>query len=205
MIRRIFLDVDGVLANWNKGAHQIHGLPYDDGVEGYQKWPYKRGPEGWDWNKDPKVNLSIAEMFAPMGFDFWDQLEWLHGGKELVSYLLTEHGDKLYLLTAPALTKGAVDGRLSWIAREIPELRKRTIICSCKEACANDDALLIDDCTKNVESFVQAGGRAIMVPRPYNTNEDLAHCMRNTNYMPHVIANFFTLQEDGYGKCTCNW
>ena len=202
MVKRIFLDVDGVLANWNKGAHQVHGLPYDDGPDGYQAWPYKRGPEGWDWNKDPKVNLSIAEIFAPMGFDFWDQLEWLHGGRELVSYLLTEHGDKLYLLTAPAQTPGAVDGRLSWISREIPELRKRTIICGCKEACAYPGALLIDDCSKNVESFVKAGGHALLVPRPYNTAEMSAACMRDVNCMPNVIDRFFKLQETLHGTCS---
>ena len=101
MINKIFLDVDGVLADWNKGAHKIHNLPYEEGV-----WPYELGPSGWNFNRDPKVNLTTKELFEPMDFDFWAGLDWMPDGRELFNYLHSNYGDKLFLLTSPALTCG---------------------------------------------------------------------------------------------------
>jgi len=177
-IKRVFLDVDGVLANWCKGAHRVHNLPYDQDV-----WPYARGTKGWDWYKE--LGITTKQLFEPMGYEFWRTLEWEPWGAQLYGKLYQRFRDRLYLLTSPALTKGAVDGRLAWISDNMPSMRERTLIGSCKEACANPDTVLIDDCSANVRTFMDAGGQGVLVPRAHNE----LHYMRNPDVVSWVMNN----------------
>jgi hypothetical protein len=60
-------------------------------------------------------------------------------------------------------------GKLRWIERHMEERwLRRYIFTPVKEAFARPGVVLIDDCDANVTAFRDAGGRAVLVPRPWN-------------------------------------
>ena len=166
MKRKLFLDVDGVLCNWVKGAHEVHGVPYDP------EWPYIKGPAGWDFYKDPRFDVTFDHLFDGMARQFWANLEWMPDGKEILSVCEEYFGDDICLLTAPHHGDGVVDGRLDWIESQMPQYRKRTLVGSCKEVIAEvggRNAILVDDWDRNLDAWKKAGGTAIHCPRPWNS------------------------------------
>lgn len=167
MKRKLFLDVDGCLCNWVKGAHEIHGVDYDS-----EEWPYVKGPDGWDFYKDPRFNVAFEHLFDGMDRTFWANLEWMPDGKEILSLCEEYFGDDICLLTAPHHGDGVVDGRLDWIEHNMPNYRKRTLVGSCKEVIAavgGPNAILVDDWDRNIDNWGKAGGTAIHCPRPWNS------------------------------------
>jgi hypothetical protein len=58
---------------------------------------------------------------------------------------------------------------MSWIEKHLPAYRRRFLIGPRKEFCAHGGSVLIDDSDKNVASFRDAGGLAILYPRPWNS------------------------------------
>jgi len=61
-------------------------------------------------------------------------------------------------------------GKIAWIYNNLPQwICNQVIISGRKETNARPGALLIDDSEKNVYRFRSTrGGRAILVPRPWN-------------------------------------
>jgi len=161
-MKRLFLDLDGVLINWLKGAHQVHDKEY------HEEWPYVRGPLGWHFYKDPKFNVSGAHLFDGMDRSFWANLEWTKDGKDILTLCEEHFGDDVYLLTAPHQQDGVVDGRMDWIRREMPEYVEKVLVGKCKKACAHGDTVLVDDWDENLYAWDNAGGIAVTCPRPWN-------------------------------------
>ena len=58
---------------------------------------------------------------------------------------------------------------MKWVVRELPEYAQRYLVGPAKAFCASSDTVLIDDADFNVEAFGEAGGRTILVPRPWNS------------------------------------
>jgi len=166
----VFLDVDGVLANWNAGVFKKLGLPYD-----YDDWKFAKGRAGWDWNKE--LGLSFQEISDLCDFDLWANLPWLHDGKKIyedVKRMFGQHN--IRLLTAPMPNVMSASGKMEWIYRNLPELQKQVIISTApKETLAQvPGSYLIDDSSTNVEKWRGAGGRAILVPRWWNDDHHLS-------------------------------
>ena len=60
-------------------------------------------------------------------------------------------------------------GKWAWIRDNLPIYLKRTIITQApKHLLARPDTLLIDDKDENVDGFREAGGKALLIPRPWN-------------------------------------
>lgn len=164
MYMKLFLDMDGVLVNWVRGAHELHNLPWDD-----NNWPYAIGPDGWDFYKNELAFPSFDTFAKDMGYDFWNELEWMPDGKRIIEVCEQIIGkDCVYLLTAPCHTPGTVEGRLSWISREMPNYRNRVLVGDCKEAIAGPKSILVDDWERNVKRWREAGGLAVTCPRAWN-------------------------------------
>jgi len=172
MDKHLFLDVDGVLANWLKATHALKGVPYTEGV-----WPYARGPEGWYFYRE--LGWTSKYLFEGQADrSFWANFEWTTDGKEIRDLCEDVFDGNITLLTAPFDADGVVDGRKDWIKREMPGYEDRTLIGKCKEAIpmGNPNAILIDDWEENILSWQRAGGTGILLPRPYNSNEMFSSC-----------------------------
>lgn len=173
---RCFLDIDGVLANFAKGAFEALGLAYS----------YDH-PALRDWHWYNQFKIPFAGLNAVCDIDFWANLEWMHDGEQILDTIedyfyptFTSHPgpaslkpthfeNQIYLLTTPMPNPGSGTGKILWVEKHLPQYAKRLITTQvAKSIFAGPDCLLIDDNDENIDKFVAAGGRGILVPRPWN-------------------------------------
>jgi len=168
MINTVFLDVDDVLADFMKGLHKALNISYD-----YFNYPYEKG--NWDIlgyqiksNDDSLITFDQCNDVCT--FDFWQYLLWMHDGRDILRAIMDTVGlEKVYLLTAPMPNIESPTGKWLWVSDNLPIYLKRTIITQApKHLLARPNMLLIDDKDQNVDEFREAGGRALLVPRPWN-------------------------------------
>lgn len=150
VIKQIYLDMDGVLVNFIDGGVKAGVLDIKSGKV--------------DWNS-----------LNAMGSNYWEDLEWLEEGRKLYEFLLEftrEHEIDLCILTAVGLTSGK-EGKINWIKKHGLKINPLNVYIvnrgSDKKSFADHESLLIDDYSKNVNEFIQAGGEAIKFKK--NTNE----------------------------------
>lgn len=157
---RFFLDVDGVLHDWTGQAAKLFGVDRAIFVthEGHKH-----------------LGISKAKMWDTIndaGPSFW-QGELLPWANEL--YGFCQSLGEVYLLTSPSADDSSFIGKRKWIRKHFGQQGlSKTLIASCKEACAYDGSVLIDDYDTNYEKFKAGGGRAILFPQPWNRNRCLS-------------------------------
>ncbi len=154
---KILLDVDGVLANFVKAAAKLHcrADPYDL-PENFGKYSVE---DIW--------GMSKKDFCEPMGYEYWKTVELLPYANDIANLLADTFGsDNICLLTAPLKTPGCLEGKREWIKKHFPGIN--WLIGKPKYFCAHTNSLLIDDSIVNCEKFVEAGGRAFLVPGPWN-------------------------------------
>jgi hypothetical protein len=152
-----YLDLDGVLVNFVAGALRLHGkeLP----------------PRDVCWNFPDLIGFAgdrAADFWSPLGFDFWAGLDWTPEGRATLAAIEDAFGGSVVVMTSPCNTPGAVEGKVAWIRRELPAYRRRFFVGPAKHYAAGPGKLLIDDSDDNAELFAGAGGRVLLVPRPWN-------------------------------------
>jgi len=159
MINTVFLDIDGVLANFRKGIHNIFDKPYDYSTLS-PKWKF--------WDDWPDVTFEMVN--AACTTSFWAGLEWMHDGHDILRAVLNKFNEyQIYLLTTPMPNLESTSGKMMWVNDRLPVYLKHTIITQAsKSLLARPDALLIDDKDKNIEEFCKAGGQGILIPRAWN-------------------------------------
>lgn len=171
-MKKILLDIDGVLANFVKGACDFLGV--ND--------PYREGRDDvlGKWDLLEHIGMTPAEknqFWQDINReDFWANLELLpeaiHIVKLCEEYVGTHN---VCLLSSPGHMEYAMPGKLKWINRHFPQFGKRFLFGSEKQFCANPHHILVDDYEKNVSAFRNHRGDAFLVPRPWNhlyKNED---------------------------------
>lgn len=88
---RLFIDMDGVLTDWEGQYQKFSGKPF--------------------------VSNETAEWRVVNKLEFWSTMPWLKGGEELWSTLKPLNP---ILLTSPAHFKGAREGKQIWVEEHIP-------------------------------------------------------------------------------------
>lgn len=154
-----YLDLDGVLVDFVKGALKLHNSDIK--------------PSEIVWDIDKQLGLTPEQFWSPFNFTFWANLEWTPEGKEILELVESVYGDNIAILTSPPKTGGAVEGKLAWVAKNMPKYKRKTFVGARKELMAAPSKLLIDDREENVDNFMEAGGGAILIPRPWNRNKDM--------------------------------
>lgn len=152
----VFFDMDGVLADFVGATIRVHGLPV------------KHAECGWDyWTP---CGISHDAFWAPLADPaFWANLDPLPDGLELFHRVEAAIGaDRIGLLSS-GLCPGSCDGKRDWLKRYLPHYAKHAVFCTAKHLCAAPCKLLIDDHEPNVAGFIEHGGSAVLVPRPWNS------------------------------------
>lgn len=180
---QVFLDLDGVIVDFMTNAYKRAGLAFD--YKGHHQWQM-------DLSCFPGTEGQFWESLTPA---FWEGLPLTKEGPEILRWLKPY---KPTILTAP--TRNSATSKLKWIRKNLPEYyhEKRYLIGPGKVACARAGAILIDDKEETCDLWNEAGGTAILVPRPWNSR-------RNTEdfCVWHVIADFtiaWTRYEREYAK-----
>lgn len=152
-----YLDMDGVLVDFVGGSLRYHGKHL--------------APADVRWEFPTQVGFSgtwASEFWDKLGFDFWANLEWTHEGKDLLYAIEEKFGDNVILMTSPCATAGSVEGKISWINSNLPKYARKFMVGPAKHLTAGPGKLLVDDYEGNTDKFVEHGGRAVLVPRPWN-------------------------------------
>lgn len=151
-------DMDGVVANFTGGALKVHNksLPPGDIT--------------WDWPSQVGFkDANDPEFWKPIeNVAFWHKLDLLMDGYRLfqsAEYVFKQVN--IGFLT-DASRFGAGDGKRMWLQRYFPSYADKVVMAKRKELVACARMILIDDNDKNCKNFIEAGGKAILVPRPWN-------------------------------------
>ena len=142
----IYVDMDGVLADFKKGAIKTTGMSINQ------------------WMSIP----SSKEKWAPIKAqkDFWQTLPWMSGGKQLQSYVSKFDPHILSAYVEESYDPNCIPGKTEWLRRNAGMTNRQKInLVRRKEkklfAKKGKPAILIDDYEKNVRDFQQSGGIGI--------------------------------------------
>lgn len=135
MVPRLFLDCDGVLADFDRGVRDLFGMSVAEAQAQFGR--------GGFWRK-----------IAQHG-DFYNALEPLPDAPRFVSALL--HLNPIVLTGLP-LGKWAEPQKRRWIERHFPGLHVITCLARDKHHHGAPGDLLVDDTIANGEAWTRMGG-----------------------------------------------
>ncbi len=173
------LDLDGVSADFHGAAMRLMG-------DAVVTTPQHRAL-GKDFRISYDLHSQIWKNIEAAGAPFWANLEptpWLPDLLEVIG----ERFNELFIVTSPGVSTavGVVDGKLQWCKKYIPQVHPRNIIFTGQKHLLADRAgykVLIDDSEDIINKYRSNGGRAFMVPQPWNrdfalTPEDVPELLK---------------------------
>lgn len=126
-------------------------------------------PDVAPWKFWEAKGLTESDFWAPLGFDFWEGLEWMPDGREILNVIEQQVGrPNVFLCSSPCLTPGCTSGKARWVERNLPAYARRLLLTDQKYVFAGPDKILVDDHDPNLEKFALWGGSICSVPRPWN-------------------------------------
>jgi len=163
----IFLDQDGVLANWTRSACQLLDLDYKGLIANWPKGAKKINEAA----KAIGVDISNNKMWKAIdaaGEDFWANLKPYPWTDELWD-LCSRYGE-VAILTSPSDKPESAYGKVKWLKRWKGKNFREYFIGSRKYLAAGPNKVLIDDHPKKLNKFKdpEYGGRGILFPQPWN-------------------------------------
>ena len=167
MIRRIFLDMDGVIANFSdKAISAVSGCSLEEAAKISDRLV----------EHDFHGVLGITEddfwrSIDAMGDQFWAELPPYPWMNELVATI-----DKFApwtILSAPSMHPSCAAGKMKWIYKHFGSNFRNFALAPRKWQFARSaDQVLIDDKYSNITEWIQHGGIGILFPRAFNRARD---------------------------------
>lgn len=194
MIKRIYLDLDGVMAETILALLRLYGL--DVGKYEYDKYEprgcynlmdayHTMGGDMFQYDRtDPEdKNRAYKEFWHNAPADIWADAPVTEEFEMVLTRCVEAVGyDNILIATSPTMDPEQHAAKYAWIESRLPrELRRQYSITPRKWMHGYDPhGLLIDDHDTNCDMFRQANeqvggqGRALLFPRPWNRNH--GHC-----------------------------
>lgn len=146
VIERIFLDLDGVMINFTKGACKALNLQYPKQFEFNGEWLYPNaGGPGPFWK-------------AVNGHELWANLETFPWANDILK-IVNSYTDNWRFLTKPSYDPGSYSGKYESVRKNFGHINKLWLVNGDKDVvCRGPSDLLIDDKTENCEKWIAAGG-----------------------------------------------
>lgn len=178
---RICLDIDGVMGDFAAAAARLMSTERPDLVEAIGQWSKH--------HLTSEQRASIWKRIDAVGEAFWLDIELTPWAKRLWKEC-NALGETIFLTSSSAHPTSA-SGKLKWMQKHFGGYNCRSyLIGPRKEFCATPQTIFVDDNDHKVEPFREAGGYAILVPQPWNSNKDI---------IPSREEYIFT-QLDSYAK-----
>lgn len=162
-IEHVFIDMDGVMADWVGAVCDLFGRFQEDYVS--RNWT------PGEYSIEQILNISTERLWATInrqGIDWWAHLEPLPWWRDLLAIVEAAEVETS-ILTAPGRCDHALTGKGRWLNQHLPTYRGRLHMTKEKHLLAGPDRLLIDDSDENCRRFIEAGGAAIVYPQPWNS------------------------------------
>lgn len=163
---KIFLDMDGVITDFVTPAMAKCEAAISEAEYPTEcKWDVLSAINQVRTNKSMNP-IGKKRFWDSLNYDFWRRLKMYTGVLEFINKL--ESFGEVFIATSPTLSSDCVAAKYDWIIGNLPDFRRKLFICTMKEQLASPEAILIDDRDKNCIEFDKAGGRGILLSRPWN-------------------------------------
>lgn len=157
-IKKIYLDMDGVLADFDRGVRELcHMEPSPQN-------------EGWRPGMDDPMWAKVRTIDH-----YYDKLELMPGAKMMFDKLYEEFGSKCEILTGiPKPKRGVLiagEDKINWAHRLLSNDLVVNIVYREQKPdyCTGKDCILIDDLKKNIEEWEKCGGTGILFTNAEDT------------------------------------
>ena len=157
-IRKIYFDMDGVLADFDKGVSDLAGMqPLSQN---------SKRPSGYDdalWSAVRKVD------------HFYLKLDPIPGALEMFQIIYGKYGDKCEILTGiPKEQRGIItsaEDKVEWVKKHLSDgIVTNTVYREDKKNfCGGREYILIDDFEKNIREWKEQGGTGILFTNAQET------------------------------------
>lgn len=162
----IYLDMDGVLADFIEGFINIHGR--DDLMDKYKNGNW---PQTWNFDNEFGPLDTWWDKIDEIGEIYWEYLNAYQWSNRLVMELEASE-IPWYVCTTPRLTPNCLSGKLKWLQHHLGNVD--VIFAKDKWRLAHSNSLLIDDNDINCKKFFKAGGQTCLFPQPWNAKREEA-------------------------------
>lgn len=162
---RIFCDVDGVVAFWEKSAAKTLNVDLEDKeireqIKGGKKIESFVGGDDKMW-----------PMIDKEGVDWWANMEKLPWADRLFEEL-TKATKDFSFLTSPSSNPICAQGKIMWLKKHFGEDFRDFLIGRNKHLCASSVTLLVDDNKGKCKKFRKYGGHTFLWPNPLELLDD---------------------------------
>ena len=158
-VKKIYFDMDGVLADFERGVKELcHLTPPDQNAK-----KHKPGEDDEMWERIKEIG------------DFYNRLELMPGAKEMFDLVYGKYQDRCEILTGiPKEKRGIVtagEDKIKWVKRLLSEEVKVNIVFREEKPqyCSGPDCILIDDMEKNIKEWEACRGTGIQNINAYAT------------------------------------
>jgi PAS domain-containing protein len=148
---KIFLDMDGVLVDFDKQFEELTGMPP-------REFESKHSTEKF-W-----------EEIDGAGVGFWRGMKWMPGGEALYNRA-AQHDHAL--LSSPSRSEVSKIGKRLWRRDKTPNTKLILARSYNKKNYAAPNHILIDDREDNIQQWINAGGIGILYKSPEQVNKEL--------------------------------
>jgi len=158
----IFVDMDGVLTNFEGRFEQFAGVTPDEYIaqKSIQVGKDKAYEQFWDL---------VDEQ---VGVRFWAGMPWMPEGEELYKYIKKY---KPTILTSPSRNENSKIGKGVWVKRNMSGVPlKFGYQAQGKARFAGPNKILIDDRTENINAWKAAGGIGILFKSTEQVKNELS-------------------------------
>lgn len=154
----ILLDMDGVVADYVSAIHDHHGKIniYND--------PINLGV----YSHLLPFNMTWEEYNKGLDYDFWFSLDKTPEADQIVE-LARSYDQEIMFITHPIGEFGCYEGKLDWAHKHFPGIPVY-FAPDGRSSLAKSNYILIDDSDKNVFEYSNNRGRAVLVPRKWNSD-----------------------------------
>lgn len=147
----IYVDMDGVLVDFEKGYYDLTGIHTKQFVKG---------------------DSTFWKPISEAGAGFWAGLPWMPDGKELWRYVKKY---KPNILSAPSQDPSSIVGKEAWLKINLQNQFKKAYFYNRanKKLFAGENKILIDDMEQTINEWNEKGGIGILHTSTANTIKEL--------------------------------
>lgn len=179
MINTIYLDMDGVLVDFVRGACELYN--YDPLMINKTVQEHVNASDEDFWN-----------LIDSEGEAFWTELPMYRYAKTLVNRC--QHKSKVIVLTDPSFGAFCYGGKKLWMMKHFPDIP--VYMAAEKWRLARRGDVLIDDKPSNVRDFNNHGGHGIMFPQRWNGYH--VDAKDKVKYIEYQLSHYILMGNVGY-------
>ncbi len=181
----VFVDMDGVVADFNGRVLELAGMPGAKGEPG-------------EYEIFKALGITHDRLWEIINGDpgFWPGLEPYPWAKDLVRSVAELVGqENTYFFTSPSRNPQSTAGKVEWIYQHFPAYKRQFFIGPHKWQCASTRTVLIDDRDSTVKRFQEYGGWALLYPQHWNSYHIVEEDHRFEFTLQNLRATLFVMRK----------